>query len=1187
MKLQKLESTISGSKHLRGWPLAGGLLACLTLATTLTLHAAAPLSSLSFSEGGGFTTTNAGTLGGVGNFVRQTGFPVLSANVPSGPYAPSGNNSSVDFGAIGAGQGGRAVDFPGALGRLDAFTICGWLNCRDLTIGPGGNRIMFALETAGGRGFDLVQLADGSLRLGVNQWPDAGTGGPRSSAGWITADPDAGAANWVFFAVTYDGSQATANSVFYFGTPTSPAMLDFVPYDYNRGALTNTGSLTVGNFGTVAGGARTETGGNSRCFRGLIDEIKVLPEALTLEQIQAIQMAAPLPAPALAFAVEPVDQTVIASSNATFTAQVRGSLPFTYQWQRANANISAATESSYTVTGAMPADDGAQFRVIVSNSQGQLTSSNATLHITTDSTPPTVAAVQTTRDLTSLRVVFSEPVDAPTAENPANYKLFFGAQQLATISAILQPNLTDVVLTTAPMTEASSHKLNISNVRDRSVFPNTVAAVDVLFISYDVPGRTDAIVETRFEEGFGTTVTNTGMAGGLGIIDFGLTSSAAGIPAFSNNVPMGPYAPAGNLWSLSFGKGAGHAQYAGKAVDFPDSVRQSTADLEQFTVCGWINVTDGTIGGGGNRVISTWPQNANNVTANRLTGFDVVVTANGTMRLGVNMAPDYPSPPGNIGPTSSSGKVTVSANADPANWVFFAVSYDSTAPEEKAKFFFGNAQIPAALDIVSNYNRGPITNCSVPVSLALGNFNDPPQHVSSRDSTSNSRAFRGLMDEIRFFASALTLEEIQQIQIRAGVIVTTPPGFAGQPVSQGTFDGQPARFSVTVTGTPPVSLQWQRDGQNIPNATGPVYSLPAVTLADNGAVFRAVATNEQGSVTSSDATLTVWPETWRKVRFTFEEGAGLATTNLGNLQGFATFTQQNDYPVFSTKVPTGPNAPSGSGGSVDFGTILAGQGGRAIDWGNGLTPTLGAMQGFTLSGWVNVRDLAVGLGGNRIVFALESAGGRGFDLVHLADGSLRLGVNQWPDAGTGGPFSSPGKLTVDPEAGPDNWVFFAVTYDPALQTEHVKYYFGSPQFPVALDVARDYTNRGAIAATGPITLGNFSVVAGARTETVSSRVFRGLMDDIQVHNRVLSLEDIAKLQKGLSLIVEGPGLAAKREGNQIVISWVSDVSFQLVYKDQLAGGSWTAVAEPIQTVGNVHTVRINANEPARFYRLQQ
>ena len=158
-----------------------------------------PLSSLSFSEGAGLTTTNTGSLGGLGTLARQQGFPVFAPNAPAGPYAPSGNGGAMDFGAIvNADDGGRAVDFAGALGPLNGFTVCGWVNCRDLTAGRGGNRIVFALVAPNSSGFDLVHLADGSLQLGVNQWPD---GTPAvSSGGRITADPNVGAANWVFFA---------------------------------------------------------------------------------------------------------------------------------------------------------------------------------------------------------------------------------------------------------------------------------------------------------------------------------------------------------------------------------------------------------------------------------------------------------------------------------------------------------------------------------------------------------------------------------------------------------------------------------------------------------------------------------------------------------------------------------------------------------------------------------------------------------------------------------------------------------------------------------------------------------------------------------------------------------------------------------------------------------------------------
>ena len=64
-------------------------------------------------------------------------------------------------------------------------------------------------------------------------------------------------------------------------------------------------------------------------------------------------------------------------------------------------------------------------------------------------------------------------------------------------------------------------------------------------------------------------------------------------------------------------------------------------------------------------------------------------------------------------------------------------------------------------------------------------------------------------------------------------------------------------FSVTATGTGPLSYQWQRNGTSISGATGASYTTPPVTNADNGAQFKVIVSNSLGSVTSNAATLTI------------------------------------------------------------------------------------------------------------------------------------------------------------------------------------------------------------------------------------------------------------------------------------------------------------------------------------------
>jgi len=83
------------------------------------------------------------------------------------------------------------------------------------------------------------------------------------------------------------------------------------------------------------------------------------------------------------------------------------------------------------------------------------------------------------------------------------------------------------------------------------------------------------------------------------------------------------------------------------------------------------------------------------------------------------------------------------------------------------------------------------------------------------------------------------------------------PRITTQPVSQTVPVGGSATFTVTASGAAPLTFQWQRDGVDIPGATAASFTISNVTLADDGATFRAVVRNNAGSATSNSATLTV------------------------------------------------------------------------------------------------------------------------------------------------------------------------------------------------------------------------------------------------------------------------------------------------------------------------------------------
>ena len=83
------------------------------------------------------------------------------------------------------------------------------------------------------------------------------------------------------------------------------------------------------------------------------------------------------------------------------------------------------------------------------------------------------------------------------------------------------------------------------------------------------------------------------------------------------------------------------------------------------------------------------------------------------------------------------------------------------------------------------------------------------------------------------------------------------PQITAQPQNASVAAGQTATFSVTATGTAPLSYQWSKNATAISGATSASYTTPATAASDNGASFTVSVTNAAGSITSSAATLTV------------------------------------------------------------------------------------------------------------------------------------------------------------------------------------------------------------------------------------------------------------------------------------------------------------------------------------------
>jgi regulation of enolase protein 1 (concanavalin A-like superfamily) len=181
--------------------------------------------------------------------------------------------------------------------------------------------------------------------------------------------------------------------------------------------------------------------------------------------------------------LSPRSQTVTEGNPATFTAAALGDPPIVFQWLRNGAPIPGANSNTYTIEEVRFTDDGAMFAFSASNlvNASSVLSTNATLTVTPDTTPPTLAnASAGSRSsltiLDAVSVAFSEKVTAATANDLANYSLTGPGGTVPLASAVIDPGGRAVVLATTPLIEGGAYTLTVSGIRDRATAANQIAA---------------------------------------------------------------------------------------------------------------------------------------------------------------------------------------------------------------------------------------------------------------------------------------------------------------------------------------------------------------------------------------------------------------------------------------------------------------------------------------------------------------------------------------------------------------------------------------------------------------------------------------------------------------------------------------------------------------------------------------
>jgi Protein of unknown function (DUF1573)/Abnormal spindle-like microcephaly-assoc'd, ASPM-SPD-2-Hydin/Immunoglobulin I-set domain len=248
------------------------------------------------------------------------------------------------------------------------------------------------------------------------------------------------------------------------------------------------------------------------------------------------------------------------------------------------------------------------------------------------------------------------------------------------------------------------------------------------------------------------------------------------------------------------------------------------------------------------------------------------------------------------------------------------------------------------------------------------------------------------------------------------------PSIASQPANQAVKAGQSATFSVTATGTAPITYQWKKNGTAISGAASASYTTPATAASDNSAQFTVTVANSVSDVTSNAATLTVNVAT--PVLNASKTSLSFSSVNIGsNITLPVTFTNGGNSNVTISNVTISGAGYSAEG--VQSGQILTPGQTAALNVifapaGTGLLPG-----SITVTSNAANSPESVSLSGTGVQAVTHSV-----TLTWVASTSSVSGYNGYRSTISGGPYT---KLTSAPVG--------ATTYvDATVQTGQA-YYF--------------------------------------------------------------------------------------------------------------------------------------------------
>ena len=499
---------------------------------------------------------------------------------------------------------------------------------------------------------------------------------------------------------------------------------------------------------------------------------------------------------------------VVQGASATFTVTASGTAPLYYQWRFYGTNLAGATTSSYTRADVQPADAG-PYSVIVSNSVGVATSSDAVLSLVV---PPTITTHPSSQSVTPGASVTFSVVAAGTA--PLNYQW---RKNGANISGATTSSYT---LSNVQTGDAGSYAAFVSNAAGSATSANGVLVVLVS------PAITAQPLSQTVTQGQNATFTVT--ASGTTPLAYqwrlyGTNIAGATTSSYTrSNLQLADAGP----YSVIVSNGAGTVTSSDAVLTVLAPPAITTQPLSQ-TITQGLSATFTVAASGSAPLTYQWRFNGANISG---------ATASSYTRANVQ-----PADAGSytVVVANTVGSAT-SANAILTVYVPLTAPSIVTQPQDQTV-----GEGASATFTVSASGSTPLY-----YQWRLNGVNISGATTSSYTLSSVQLADAGPYSVIVSNSMGAATSA------NALLTVIVPPAITTQPISQTVTQGQSVTFSAVASGTAPLTYQWRLNGASISGATASRYTRVNVQPADAGS-YSVFISNSGGNATSANAVLTV------------------------------------------------------------------------------------------------------------------------------------------------------------------------------------------------------------------------------------------------------------------------------------------------------------------------------------------